>query len=411
MILCALLILSVVGCSRSEGESPELKFAKISAHVETNGALEVTDSREISQCMSTNFAWEISLPNKIATINIGTINLLQDDNLQANGANAVVPLERISYSEVELPKQDVENSEDVEKAIKEQKNNIENAISTNIGWAFDKYQSKIYFHLPESCKGKKVDIIINYNIEDAIQVYDDLAELSWYYLPGNNHAGAEAIECEVSLPVNGTQQGTIGENLFGWGHSQNGVVDYKGFGNYEFTSQNISANRDCMAHILFPKSWISSSENNPKIFQNGARKDSVVSSEKDFADRQTSVKSNDLKLDIIILAFLCVILVISSFSYAFQIHKFKKVLTLDEHEEENSQIALEKQSQYDKKSRKVLKFFIFNIVICFIAILTCIFLIPLPICVIFACLVALVNIIFANYCPFIFTNLRDIIKD
>lgn len=111
----------------------------------------------------------------------------------------------------------------------------------------------IFFHAGDT----QSVLTIEYTIRDAIELYRDIADLSWVYLSASESATRFEVNTTVYLPVPAGAQLVANETVRAWGHgpSSGKVIDH-GNGSVVFANEVVQEGQRAEAHIVFPASWI-----------------------------------------------------------------------------------------------------------------------------------------------------------
>lgn len=103
---------------------------------------------------------------------------------------------------------------------------------------------------------------ITYCIENAIDIYDDAAELYWKYVAGGWAEDSRNVTCTISLPVPEGQTPIPTETVFAWGHGDlSGTVHFSDNAHRVlYESPSVPAGQWAEARILFPCEWVSNAD-------------------------------------------------------------------------------------------------------------------------------------------------------
>ena len=148
---------------------------------------------------------------------------------------------------------------------------------------------------------------VDYEVANAVQPYDDVAELYWKYV-GDQWAGAsEDVSLTVALPVPEGTAVTPGENVRAWGHGPlDGVVEVKPDGTVAYQVPLVKAGQYAEARVLFPRQWLTALSPEAAAANQGVtRLDTVLSEEESWADAANTQRTMAL-LYIVAIIVACV---------------------------------------------------------------------------------------------------------
>lgn len=148
---------------------------------------------------------------------------------------------------------------------------------------------------------------VDYEVANAVQPYDDVAELYWKYV-GDQWAGAsEDVSLTIALPVPEGATVTPGENVRAWGHGPlDGVVEVKPDGTVTYQVPLVKAGQYAEARVLFPRQWLTAlSPESAAANQGVTRLDTVLSEEESWADAANTQRTMAL-LYIVAIIVACV---------------------------------------------------------------------------------------------------------
>ncbi len=148
---------------------------------------------------------------------------------------------------------------------------------------------------------------VDYEVANAVQPYDDVAELYWKYV-GDQWAGAsEDVSLTIALPVPEGATVTPGENVRAWGHGPlDGVVEVKPDGTVAYQVPLVKAGQYAEARVLFPRQWLTALSPEAAAANQGVtRLDTVLSEEESWADAANTQRTMAL-LYIVAIIVACV---------------------------------------------------------------------------------------------------------
>lgn len=128
---------------------------------------------------------------------------------------------------------------------------------------------------------------IDYQISNAVELYDDCAELYWKFVPDGWGEDSQNVTCVVTLPVPAGEQIQPEGNVRAWGHGTlGGTVSFdEGAPTVTFHIDQVNSGDFGEARITFPTEWITNPSNEVAQAHAGqGHLDDVLAEEQAWAD-------------------------------------------------------------------------------------------------------------------------------
>lgn len=180
-------------------------------------------------------------------------------------------------------------------------------------YSYDSSNDRIYI-FPKSVK-KTTVYECNYNITNALSVYDDVAELYWTYSNPIGDEEAKDLHMKIQLPVPDNADVRPNDNVFAWGHGPEGSLEIRTDGVIDIKVPQVKAGQYSMVHVVFPRSWLRNVNMNSEICKTGTRLGNAVSEEENWTDTNSVYQMNAYGIGIAILILCFVALIVSVVLY------------------------------------------------------------------------------------------------
>jgi hypothetical protein len=163
-------------------------------------------------------------------------------------------------------------------------------------WTYDTKNSRVYAFFDSSAPN--VIFEVTYSIDNAVAVFDDVAELAWYYMCNLTNASAQNVSATIQLPV---PEGTAvepGQNVRAWGHGPAGTVSTSDDGTVTYALPSVTSSQYAWAHVVFPKRWLTNLSKATKDMNSGTRLSNAVAEEEAWVDTASTKRINALLVGI-----------------------------------------------------------------------------------------------------------------
>jgi hypothetical protein len=178
-------------------------------------------------------------------------------------------------------------------------------------WSFDKAERTL--HVYGKLPANRVIVEVQYEVEGAITIYDDAADLQWTYVPKDYAVSLENVQAEVVLPLPAGAQVEPMQNVYAWGHGPaDGTVDIRSDGTIMFNVPRVSPLQYAEARVMFPVGWLSNlSDEEKRAHQGELQFEYTARYEETWADRAAAAEINKLSLGEVLLGLAALGLVAS----------------------------------------------------------------------------------------------------
>lgn len=152
-------------------------------------------------------------------------------------------------------------------------------------WSFDETRDTLYAF--SDYTDARVVVEVDYTVENAVQAYDDIAEVYWKYVPEGWGADSHDVSMTIALPVPSGVTVTPGDNVRAWGHGPlDGTVSVNEDGTVTYEVPLVRSGQYAEARVVFPVDWLTNlDEEAAQANQGVTRLDTVLAEEKDWADQ------------------------------------------------------------------------------------------------------------------------------
>lgn len=285
------------------------------AQAQTDGSLHVAEQRTfILQDEVDVVFWKISGLNSNSEININTVRMASIDS------NGIVQGDWISLEEAAFQsdwREPIEEANGI--SVRESSPSAYSSSAADEvifpegnAWSFDKRRGTLYaFFTPTT---KHVIFEIDYNAENAVMTFDDVAEIYWDYVPAYNTI-TENVNTAIQLPVPEGATVNPSENVLAWGHGAPGEVAVNPDGTIQYHVPTVEPDQYAQAHIIFPVSWVNNID--PEIGQlySGTRYDNAVSEERTWTDTWSNQQIHGFTLNVVMVCICVLALIIAMVLY------------------------------------------------------------------------------------------------
>lgn len=364
------------------------KNVAVQAQLETDGTLSVVDQRTFTlQGEKTALSWEIEKTTSKSHTTITAVRLIVSGDAEPQ----IVPLEQAELGE----EAQQELHEDHFEPLSENK------------WFFSVEDSWFYVSIPESFAGKEVVVEVSYVQQNAVYVYDDVAELYWTYLPKSAVSPATAmsdttISATIIIPTVSANELVDHKTVWAWGHGEEGSVEFVAGGGYCFESTLSGSEKGSDAHIIFPASNLVNFDKNSATNVGGARQNRAISEESSWTDGYSIQACNTAVLGIYACAISACLTLVVTICYALIHRKYGRIL--------GENVSYEEQLAFDARCQTFQKYALVLGIVCMCLALFCLFYMKLPIGFCAFCLSFVVCALETNWTPCIHSSFRDRIK-
>lgn len=242
-----------------------IESVSITADIQTDGSLHVVERRVIRfEEPRVGLCWWVDLPGGDSVETLREVSVAQMDSLGQQEVD-LVPLKRISYDpswrQGAVPKGNV--------------------------YSFDAEHGRTYAFFNVS--GEYVLMQSEYDIQGAVQLCKDCAELRWRFVAAGQWSSASSnVTCTVSLPVPAGVTPVAGEDVYGWCHGpEGGGMSFDaGVNSLTVWEEAVSADEYAEVRILLPPDWISNATPEVMTKHSGSlHRDSVLEEELEWVDQ------------------------------------------------------------------------------------------------------------------------------
>ncbi len=376
-----------------------LSSANITGQIETDGGLSVVEQKSVSVVNGSKILTEsISKPSNLSSISVESVRFIELD-VNGEGGSKVLSLNK-------KPDASILEKNYIDKKL----NNVDGDNS----FSYDGSSGNLFIFLPNEFDYSKEYVMeVTYHVNNALYVYDDVAELYWTYLPRSSadpssyflkQKQSVSINASLIFPIPEGQSVVYGDNVVAWGHGGEGEVEFFEDGSIEARSALKSLKIDSDMHLVIPKSCLNNVGSSTAMKASGARKNLAISEEKSWSDTSTIVTSNGFLLGSILCGVAALTLAICLIIYAIQFRRFKEILTSLNLKEGK---LIEEIDTFDKKSIARQKRFLVVSIVLFLGAIVCFAVIKnLPGAIAFFAAGAII-LILANWSPTYNVNYRD----
>ena len=364
------------------------KNVAVQAQLETDGTLSVVDQRTFTlQGEKMALSWEIEKTTSKSHTTITAVRLI----VSGDSEPQIVPLEQ------------AELSEDAQEDLREDK--LEGLGENK--WFFSGEDSWFYVSIPNDFAGREVVVEVSYVQENAVYVYDDVAELYWTYLPKAQVSPVTTmsdttISATILIPTASANELVDHKTVWGWGHGADGSVEFVDVGGYSFESTLSGSAKGSDAHIIFPASCLVNFNKNSATNVGGARQARAISEEASWTDSWSVQTANSALVSMWVCVLVFCVSLVSDIAYAGVLRKYKRILS--------DNVSLNEQLVFDERCLAFQKRML---------VLSCTMLLIGLFCLIFlnsiigfcACVLSFItSLLQSNYVPSIHGSFRDRIK-
>lgn len=331
----ALAAAMIVGSGLAAAMQPGFAFANYNepgistiAQVQTNGSLHVVEQRSYAFDEPYKIiTWKISgLPSDVE-IQIDNMRLAQLEHASGDLSEAEEPsnLDAQSVQWINLAEVSFKSSwRDLLSSTEGAASAVDEYLATQVSageeglfslpqepsWAFDRRDDTIYIFASQLSSDGDVLIEGDYVAENAMFVYDDVAELYWDYVSTSDCAVSN-VDVSIQLPVPENMPVVPGDNIRGWGHGPQGDVTISPDGVIRYEVARVQPGQYAQAHVIFPASWLINLPREMKIAHSGNRKDAVIEEEAQWTDTWVNSQVNAYTIQIAVLG-ICFVLILAA---------------------------------------------------------------------------------------------------
>ena len=230
------------------------------------------------------------------------------------------------YNSTEGLKSDVDTTfEDLQKRIADGDSSSDFFTLPAVNsYAFDQRYNDVYIFLVGA--SKSVSVEMDYVIEDACTVYDDVSEMYWTYVSPWQDTDTDQASLQIRLPVPDGETVIPGENVFAWGHGPAGSLEIDQDGSVDYNIGSLKSGDYADVHLIFPADWLANISK--KDIVNGIREESAIAEEAAWTDRTTADAVNNLILDIVQLSACLILLGLCLIAYLLR-RRADRIVTAD----------------------------------------------------------------------------------
>lgn len=172
-------------------------------------------------------------------------------------------------------------------------------------FAVDQRDQVIYLFFPAT--SERILFDVDYEITDAVRVFDDVAELYWDYVAVDEDVRVNRVAISVQLPMPEGMEAVPDQNVYAWGHGAAGTVDVRTDGTVAFRVPEVGPGQYAQAHVLFPASWLTNLSLEARYAYSGTRLDEAKAEEAAWTDTWSAWLANSYAVD---LAFILLAVVV-----------------------------------------------------------------------------------------------------
>lgn len=141
------------------------------------------------------------------------------------------------------------------------------APSGKAAYSFDSPKNTTYVFLDAvaleglGLAGESLVVELEYVVEKGVSAYEDVAEVSWPFIPDTWGLDSRDVAVSLALPVPAEASAQPGLNVFAWGHGPaEGSLSLRADGSVVYADDLVRAGRYLEARVLFPVDWLSNAE-------------------------------------------------------------------------------------------------------------------------------------------------------
>ncbi len=151
----------------------------------------------------------------------------------------------------------------------------------------------------------------DYTITNYVNVYRDIAELSWRYAHGSVPVDSSDVSLQVVLPVPPDAVVEPGENVIAWGHGpHDGRFAVNEDGTVIYSIDFLETGHYGEAHIIFPSSWMTAMASNAPHLYTEMHKQEVLAEESQWVDASMRGAAWDYKVRVLCFLLAAAVLLV-----------------------------------------------------------------------------------------------------
>lgn len=150
-----------------------------------------------------------------------------------------------------------------------------------------------------------------YTLTNAVDVYRDIAELSWRYVHGSLPVDSSDVTLQINLPVPQGVAIQSGVDVVAWGHGPNdGSFMVNPDGTIIYQIQYLETGNYGEAHVIFPASWMTAMNPKAPHLYTEVRRPAVLAEEGQWVDEAARQAQWDNKVRMLFLSIAAIILLV-----------------------------------------------------------------------------------------------------
>lgn len=165
---------------------------------------------------------------------------------------------------------------------------------SSAAYSFDAGKNAVYVFSPWS--DESVSVELSYTVDNAVEVYADVAELYWQFIGSGWEVDTQDATCSIKLPVAAGSSVLAGDNVRAWGHGPlDGQLSIGEDGVVAYVLPNVASGQYAEARIAFPSEWMTGvSASSPIAHPSEFRLDEIAAEEQKWADRANEERFTSL---------------------------------------------------------------------------------------------------------------------
>lgn len=146
-------------------------------------------------------------------------------------------------------------------------------------YSIDREENALYVFFASSVD-ESAEVTIDYTLTNFVQVYDDVAELSWRCVGGAWDTDSENVSLSLSLPAPGEGASIAGEDVHFWLHSYRSPLSVsEDIKSYSAEIPLVLSGSSLDMRAVFPSTWLADVPSGSPVLHEGKRLDAVLDEE------------------------------------------------------------------------------------------------------------------------------------
>lgn len=182
-------------------------------------------------------------------------------------------------------------------------------------WSYDRAEASVYAFFDLS--DVRAVFELEYTLVNGAQVYDDIAEVYWKYIPEGWDVASENVTMTIELPVPSGATVAPGDNVRAWGHGPlDGNLAVGSDGSITYEVPRVRGGQFAEARVVFPVGWLTNID--PQVArenQGVTRLDTVLSEEAGWSDKANNQRAASLFTVVAAVVLFAAILAVALFLF------------------------------------------------------------------------------------------------